>query len=775
MDVKKLALSILKAETEENVIHLLNNEGLWTNLDYWKPFGANENNVSTIRNQQSKPDAAIVEKIINSVDAILIKKCAQAGIDPESQEAPGTMYEAIERFYGVKDGILSEEMRSQYASDIILAATGEKKGHVNFTLVDKGEGQSPESLTGTILSISRNNKLKINFVQGKYNMGGTGVLPFSGKNNFEVILTRKCPDMVTGKSNKWAFSIVRREGARDGRKSTMYTYLCHTDGSIFSFSAKSVNAVPKMTGGYEDLEYGAIFKLFDYDIPYKSLIGYDLRYRLNALIPGLPLPVEIRECRRQYNPEHRSILQGLFFVMSQSGEVFEEGFPLTGFFSADRQRIGYQIYLLKNLSDERIKTVKREFGQIKDTESVFFTVNGQTHGTLAKSYLNNDKIGLSYLADSLLIFLDCNGLDPAHREDLFMASRDRLMNSSFAKTVKENLATVLLENTTLLEIQNRRRQEAVKKAAKVDETITKRLQKMCSQDKLLSRLFFDGKRINDPFQLMDSVQKYVGRKHPTYFTLKSKQSQEKLPKLISMGRNFVVQFSTDASNDYFKREKEPGTIHVFLDGNPVDELIYSVSCVNGLCRLELAFPDELITGMMANYATEIEDEFVTSKFHNEFSVMVVEPVPLVNRRENESPGAKKRSKAQQRKALPNIIPVYRDQWEKYGMNEESAVIRRKTEETLDYFVNMDNKFLLTEINDLKRQEEIELKKEEYNLTMVVFAMSIETFCAEQIQDTEESMDISAEVERHTKIAARAIVPISNMIREISGRVEKAKK
>ena len=84
MDVKKLALSILKAETEENVIHLLNNEGLWKNLDYWKPFGANENNVSTIRNQQSKPDAAIVEKIINSVDAILIKKCVQAGIGPES-------------------------------------------------------------------------------------------------------------------------------------------------------------------------------------------------------------------------------------------------------------------------------------------------------------------------------------------------------------------------------------------------------------------------------------------------------------------------------------------------------------------------------------------------------------------------------------------------------------------------------------------------------------------------------------------------------------------
>ena len=32
------------------------------------------------------------------------------------------------------------------------------------------------------------------------------------------------------------------------------------------------------------------------------------------------------------------------------------------------------------------------------------------------------------------------------------------------------------------------------------------------------------------------------------------------------------------------------------------------------------------------------------------------------------------------------------------MNEESAVIRRKTEETLDYFVNMDNKYLTNRIN-----------------------------------------------------------------------------
>lgn len=64
-------------------------------------------------------------------------------------------------------------------------------------------------------------------------------------------------------------------------------------------------------------------------------------------------------------------------------------------------------------------------------------------------------------------------------------------------------------------------------------------------------------------------------------------------------------------------------------GHPINEMIHSVTCVNGQCRLELAFPNELITGMMATYATEIENDYVPSKFHNEFSVLVVEPVPQV--------------------------------------------------------------------------------------------------------------------------------------------------
>jgi hypothetical protein len=47
----------------------------------WRYFDDNENNFSDIGNQQSEATAALIEKIVNSVDARLMNACWQAGID----------------------------------------------------------------------------------------------------------------------------------------------------------------------------------------------------------------------------------------------------------------------------------------------------------------------------------------------------------------------------------------------------------------------------------------------------------------------------------------------------------------------------------------------------------------------------------------------------------------------------------------------------------------------------------------------------------------------
>src|SRR5437764_15235085 len=65
----------------------------------WTPLGNNENNFGVIENQQASPVAALIEKVTNCIDAILMRRCLEEGIDPKSVAAPRTMAEAVERFF----------------------------------------------------------------------------------------------------------------------------------------------------------------------------------------------------------------------------------------------------------------------------------------------------------------------------------------------------------------------------------------------------------------------------------------------------------------------------------------------------------------------------------------------------------------------------------------------------------------------------------------------------------------------------------------------------
>ena len=66
-----------------------------------------ENNFSTIGNQQRSPAAALVEKLINSVDAVLIKECISRGISPQSTKAPQSIQQALKEFFIIREGKLS--------------------------------------------------------------------------------------------------------------------------------------------------------------------------------------------------------------------------------------------------------------------------------------------------------------------------------------------------------------------------------------------------------------------------------------------------------------------------------------------------------------------------------------------------------------------------------------------------------------------------------------------------------------------------------------------
>jgi len=97
--IRQLAVDLLKADTEQEVIAILKRAGFWDDPRVWRLYGDSDGNYAIIGNQQSRPEAALVEKVVNSVDARLMNECLVRGIDPTSQQAPSSIRHAVSLFF----------------------------------------------------------------------------------------------------------------------------------------------------------------------------------------------------------------------------------------------------------------------------------------------------------------------------------------------------------------------------------------------------------------------------------------------------------------------------------------------------------------------------------------------------------------------------------------------------------------------------------------------------------------------------------------------------
>ena len=168
-----LFAALLHAQTEQSVDDLLRaNSIILSSGCGWHPLDGNESNFGVIENQQSSPIAALIEKITNSIDAILMRRCYEAGIDPKSPAAPKSMQEAIHKFFHPENQTwYLSPTRQKQAEEIQILADGPRM-NTSLVIYDNGEGQHPQEFENTFLSLLKGNKNEIPFVQGKYNMGG---------------------------------------------------------------------------------------------------------------------------------------------------------------------------------------------------------------------------------------------------------------------------------------------------------------------------------------------------------------------------------------------------------------------------------------------------------------------------------------------------------------------------------------------------------------------------------------------------------------------------
>jgi hypothetical protein len=161
---EELFHELFKCQTEEDIEKLITNEHYLFSQENWKPIDNNYSNYGIIENQQSNPIAALVEKLTNSIDAILTKKCLEMGIDPGSTESPRTMQEAIKLFYPEHKNWDLTTQRKIQAENIQVIADGPTR-NTSVIIYDDGEGQHPKDFLSTFLSLVKGNKNKVMFVQ----------------------------------------------------------------------------------------------------------------------------------------------------------------------------------------------------------------------------------------------------------------------------------------------------------------------------------------------------------------------------------------------------------------------------------------------------------------------------------------------------------------------------------------------------------------------------------------------------------------------------------
>jgi len=577
--MEQLFLKLYNAQNETDLQTIIDSIDLFQNQENWYPLGGNENNFGTIENQQASAIGALIEKFTNSIDAILMKKCYKLDIDPKSKDAPKTMQEAVDKFYGKKYQWLSSDFVKKESLGIQVIASGNtRKKHArtydtSLTIYDDGEGQHPKDFENTFLSIGKGNKNNILFVQGKYNMGGTGSIVFCGKNRYQLIASKKYDG-----SGEFGFTLIRKhpfsEEDKRTKKNTWYEYL-KIDREIPSFSIDSLDL------GLHQREFmtGSVIKLYSYDLPEgaRSVISKDLKDRVDEFLFEPALPIILVDNKERY-PADRN-LQRVSFGLKKRLEK-EDNKYIEDYFTLDlnnsktgEMKITSYVFKTKigdkNVTKSR-ETIRNEFFRSK--MYVVFTMNGQVQGHLTNEFISRSlKFGL--LKDHLLIHVDCTNMEYDFRSQLFMASRDRLKEGEEYRFLRD-LLTKELKSSKLAKIHKDRKDSISVDSADTSELIksfTKNLPLNSDLLKLLNKTF-DIEKDDEKKKKKKKLKKnrkskeeevFTPQRFPSFFKFRGSKNGVNAIK-IEKGKSRTIQFSTDVENHYFDRDNDNGEITISL-------------------------------------------------------------------------------------------------------------------------------------------------------------------------------------------------------------------
>lgn len=571
----RLFARLLAAGTENDVQAILDAEGLASDESKWTPYGDNESFYGVVENQQAHPIPALVEKVTNGIDAILEKKVLQDGLDIRSGEAPGSVREALDRYFPQhRNWDVGDERRRQ-ARELQIVASGPRRD-TSLLVYDDGVGQAPEDFPKTFLSLLRGNKNDVHFVQGKYNMGGAGAIAFCGDRRFQLVASRRYD-----RSSPLGFTLLRRHppelAAAAGRKNTWYEYLVF-DGQVASTDIEEIDV------GLDGRRFttGSILKLYSYRLPEgaRSIISRDLNVSLNEYLfePALPFLTVDNNERYPDNRAPVTAVYGLKRRLESDHETIETRFSAVSS-TPEFGELAVTVYVFKARSrgqgvKETKQYIQREY--FKNDMTVLFSLNGQVHGSYTSEFVTRT-LKMPLLKDYVLVHVDCSDLHLGVRNELFMASRDRLKSGDQADAIRKHLRDVLLASD-LTAIAKRRKASLNMDHADAGQMLrelTRSLPMNEALTKILRQTFDlpgtkagqaekESKERNRARREPREAPPFDPQRYPSSFRAKGGDGHEGAVRLyrLPLGGSRTIAFATDVENEYFDRTDDPGSLAI---------------------------------------------------------------------------------------------------------------------------------------------------------------------------------------------------------------------
>ena len=769
MNSQEICLRILHAESEREVDTIIESVPELSDAGNWHPIDDRETNFNVVTNQASTGSKALTELCTNMVDAVLMKHAYQKDIIPTGPGAPQSVIAGVRdlvQLRGARSGVLAEVDDPRYLQEfaernLIIGVTGGTRRNESlcFTFVDNGEGQHPVHFEDTFLSLSKGNKTDIPFVQGKYNMGSSGVLTYCGRHWYKLIISRRYDG-----SGEWGWTLVRQ---RPGRGMPIADFF-KLPGGIPSFSASVLHPMNLNNGTRDDkvhIDTGTIIKLYDYQM--ESATSFrSIRESLNENLVSTVLPFRLMDYRQRRAPrrggrraqgvDERPVNGMEFLLLRRDGDDDAEPDDENATFEAGReQHIGDINH--PDLGDISVRAIVlgRELpGWLRaprNTSRVFHAVNGQVQFKENRAYLSS-RCKFPGLKDRIVLIVDASGLSEAAHNAVWKGDRENIRATGMGQLYRAEVTRLIADSRYLKDLQQRIAREETENLTQEGQTAL--FQNLIDNDPSIAQLLPGGALVTLPGYVgrTAEVEEWEGQYSPTFLALVARSVRENGAEIAVNGRR-RVEFATDVVNDYFTRPDNRGRLFTSGLGG---RFSYTSSLQDG--RLVITFsalPDQVALGDTVTFSLSLLDDAIPEPVTEELTLKVVEtrrptsPGPPRPPRPDDS-DANGDDETTEGRALPPSKWLTRDgrligedeteQWPDDFTDQDGGRVDDLGDVSL-YCINYDNahfrRFLDRERNDIDKK----VIAEQYRIGMLVLMMGLEDAYARMEQgDTKSAID-----------------------------------